>query len=119
MQKIKRVLPVVLGLALLVVPSVALAQFGNFEPGAENVPMAGETDIAEIIVNIIRWIMGIVGLISVIMIIYGGVTYATAAGVEERNETGKKILLWAIVGLVIAIVAFTLARTIVDLFISE
>ncbi len=117
MRKIKKILPVALTALVLAVPLVALAQFGEVNLAAQNIAMAGETDIALVIVNIIRWIMGIVGLICVIMIIYGGVTYATAAGVEERIETGKKILLWAIVGLVIAILAFTLARTIVDLFI--
>lgn len=118
MRKIKKVLPIALTALVLAVPLVAFAQFrvNNAEWTPNEEVMAAETDIGAIIVTVIQWIMGIVGLICVIMIIYGGVTYATAAGVEERIETGKKILMWAIVGLIISIVAFTLAKTIVGMF---
>lgn len=119
MQKIKKILPVIFGLALLVVPVLAFAQFNYFGNSA-NFNNSGvvttETNVSDIAVKVIQWIMGIVGLICVIMIIYGGITYATAAGNEDRITMGKTILIWAIVGLVICLLAFVFANTIVTLF---
>ena len=119
MQKIKKMLPVALMVIALAVPLIALAQFkvNNTEWTGNNAGLAKETDIGVVIVSLIRWITGIIGLICVIMIIYGGVTYATAAGNEDRIEMGKGILLWAIVGLVIVLLAFVFAQTIAGLFI--
>lgn len=63
--------------------------------------------------NIINWVLGLLGLIAVIIIIYAGFLWLTAAGNEDRITTAKKTILGAVIGLVIillsyAIVAFVL-----------
>ena len=65
-----------------------------------------------IVVNVIMWIMSIVGILSVALIIYGGVIYATSGGNEKKVEQAKKILLYAIIGLVVAIMALVIARVV-------
>ena len=72
-----------------------------------------QASVGEIIIRIIQWIMGIVGLVCVAFIIYGGVMYATSGGSEEHVERAKKILLWSIIGLVICILAFVIANAVV------
>lgn len=72
-----------------------------------------QASVGEIIVRVIQWIMGIVGLVCVAFIIYGGVIYATSGGNEEHIDRGKKILLWSLVGLVICILAFVIANAVV------
>lgn len=53
------------------------------------------------IVNIAFWL---VGVLSVVFIIYGGFVYMTSAGETGKVANGKNTLLHAIVGLIIALV---------------
>ena len=52
-----------------------------------------------------NWVFYILTLIVVIMIIWGGFTYLTAAGNPEAAGKGKTIILYALIGLAIALVA--------------
>ncbi len=52
-----------------------------------------------------NWVFYILTLIVVIMIIWGGFTYITAAGNPEAAGKGKTIILYALIGLAIALFA--------------
>jgi TRAP-type C4-dicarboxylate transport system permease small subunit len=57
-------------------------------------------------------LLGFLGLIAVIMIIYGGFTYVTAAGKQEAVDSAKKTILYAIVGIVIILLSFAIVNTV-------
>jgi cytochrome bd-type quinol oxidase subunit 2 len=59
-------------------------------------------------VNIIRAVLGLLGIASVVMIILGGYWWLTAAGNEQRVERAKKILTSAIIGLIIILLAWAI-----------
>ena len=65
------------------------------------------------VLNATDWILGFVGMIAVLMIIWGGINYLTSAGDEDKARTGKKTLTYAIIGLVIAGIAYALVNIIV------
>jgi hypothetical protein len=46
------------------------------------------------------------------MIIYGGVLYVSAAGDEGKIDKGKKIIMYAIVGIVIILLSFAIVNTV-------
>lgn len=56
--------------------------------------------------TIIRWVLGIVGVMLVLLIVYGGLTLATSAGNEERSERGRGIITNAVIGVVIVVIAW-------------
>jgi len=58
-----------------------------------------------IITRSIMFIFGIVGLLGIGAIILGGMQYLTAAGDESRARSGKKIIMYAIIGVVVAVSA--------------
>ncbi|MBU0707010.1 hypothetical protein KKG41_01425 [Patescibacteria group bacterium] len=60
------------------------------------------------ITNIIQWALGFLALVAVVMIIYGGFTWLTAAGNEERVEQAKKVISAAIIGLIIILLAWAI-----------
>jgi hypothetical protein len=77
--------------------------------GAQN----GLAAFAKTAVNVMSLIVGVV---SVIMIVYGGLRYVTSGGSSEGVGNAKNIILYAIIGLVIvalaqAIVHFVLNAT--------
>ncbi len=62
--------------------------------------------------GIIPAVAGLVGALSVIMIIVAGILFLTSAGNPERITTAKKALIYAIAGIVIALIAGTIVLTI-------
>ena len=64
--------------------------------------------LGEQITAIISWVLGFLALVAVIMIIYGGFVWLTAAGNEERIASAKKIISAAIIGLVIILLAWAI-----------
>ncbi|MFA6295847.1 MAG: pilin [Patescibacteria group bacterium] len=66
------------------------------------------TDLISFVGRIIKWVLGIVGVIMIALFVYGGVTYATSAGSEEKIENGKKIMVYTIIGVVIIALAYVL-----------
>lgn len=68
-----------------------------------------------LIQDIVNLLSIIVGIVAVIMIIYGGFRYVTSGGDSGNITTAKNVILYAIIGLVIAalaqvIVKFVLAK---------
>lgn len=66
------------------------------------------TDIRVTIANIIRIALGFLGILAVLLILYGGFTWMTAGGSDERVQRAKQIITSAVIGLVILILAFAI-----------
>lgn len=68
------------------------------------------TDISDVIINIINVVVGALGLVAVIFIVVGGVNYMTSAGDAGKIEKAKKTILYAVIGLVVAVLAFAIVN---------
>lgn len=55
--------------------------------------------------RIINWVLIAVGIIAVVFIIIGGIRYATSSGDSDKVKSAKNTILYALIGLVIAILA--------------
>ncbi|MFH2105606.1 MAG: pilin [Parcubacteria group bacterium] len=75
-----------------------------------------ESDWVTVVANVIRAVLGIVGVLLLVMMIYGGVVYMTSAGSEDRVAMGKKVLSYAIFGVVIIALAFVLTTYVISAF---
>ncbi len=81
--------------------------------------LAQDVNLPDFIARIISWVVGILGVVLVALFVYGGVVYATSIGNEDRIETGKKIMLYAIIGVVIIAIAFAISRYVIQaLFVA-
>jgi hypothetical protein len=65
-----------------------------------------DNELMKTMTNIINVIVGVVGFITVIMIIVGGIMYATSAGDAGKAKKAKDTIMYGLIGLVIAILAF-------------
>ena len=86
--------------------------FGS-PPVIANVPVDFETSI----INLTSWILGFVAMIAVLAIIWGGVSYIGSAGDETKATTGKRVITYALIGLVIAGIAYALVNVIVTVIL--
>lgn len=64
----------------------------------------------QLIGKVIIATLGIVGSIALLMFIYGGFVWMTAAGNQEMVTRGRNILIWAAIGLVIIFSSYALVR---------
>ncbi len=62
-----------------------------------------DRDIDKIIGNVIFQIFSFVGVIFLILMVYGGFLWMTAAGSEEKTTKAKKLLTAALVGIIIVV----------------
>lgn len=70
----------------------------------------GSADLRTTVTNIINWVLGLLGIVAVIMILYGGFMWLTAGGSEDRITSAKKIISAAVVGLVIILLAWAIVN---------
>lgn len=86
---------------------------GNF--GLESVPSeVPQDEISDVIVRIVQYVLGFVGVILLVMIIYGGFLYMTSAGNEEQAKRAKSVLTYAIIGIVIIAFAFIITEFVIN-----
>ncbi len=75
----------------------------------------GVTESPELLIKrIINGILGVVGSLALLMFIYGGLVWMTAAGNNERVEKGKNILIWATIGLVVIFASYAIVSFIIE-----
>lgn len=69
--------------------------------------------VNNLITNIINIFSIVVGIIAVIMIVYGGLRYITSGGDSGRITGAKNTILYALIGLVIVALAQFLVRYVI------
>jgi hypothetical protein len=60
--------------------------------------------------RIINAVLGLIGTLALVMFVFGGFLWMTAAGNEKQVAKGQKILLWSALGLVIIFTSYALVR---------
>lgn len=78
-----------------------------------NAPTGSPTNFETMVTGAINWILGFVGLVAVLMIIWGGFQYLTSAGNQDQARSGKDTIKFALMGLVVAGIAYALVNVIV------
>ena len=64
--------------------------------------------------QITNTVLYIVGIVSVIMLIYGGLRYVTSGGDSKKVTDAKNTILYAIIGLIISILAFSIVNFVIN-----
>jgi hypothetical protein len=74
----------------------------------------GNNDPRSIAANIINIILGFLGILAVVLILFGGFKWMTAAGNEDKVAEAKKLLVAGVVGMIIILAAYALAAFVLD-----
>jgi hypothetical protein len=107
-----------LGLMHVVSPEV-LAQ-GVFGVDRQIVPTeiqtatGGETSIINLVRTILNYFLGFLGILCIAIVIYGGFMYVTAGINEDNASTGKNILTYAAIGILIILLSFVIVNTLLQ-----
>lgn len=74
----------------------------------------GTADIRITIARIIRVALGFLGTLALLLVLYAGFLWMTAAGDQEKVQKAKRTLAQAVIGLVIIIAAFSITSFIIS-----
>ena len=71
-------------------------------------------DLKETIANIVRIIIGFLGILVIIAIIFGGFKMMTSRGDADEVGKGRQIVAAGVVGLVIVLAAYAISGFVID-----
>ncbi len=83
----------------------------NCDPPGQAV---SESKINTLVNTALQIFSEIVGIVSVLMILYGGFRYITAGGDSSKISTAQQTIIYAIVGLVVAGLAQVISRFVLN-----
>lgn len=78
----------------------------------------GDAELTDGIQVLVNALLFLIGLVAVIMIIFGGFKYITSSGDAGKLESAKNTILYAVVGLLVAILAFAIVNFVISTFSS-
>ena len=77
-------------------------------------PTTGTDRVNTIISNIIKAVLSFLGVVFLILMIYGGYLWMTARGNEEQLTRAKNTLTAAVIGLIIVIGAYAISYFVIE-----
>lgn len=57
------------------------------------------------ITSTVQWVIGVIGVVAAIFIVYGGISYTTSSGDPSKLKKAKDMILYALIGLIIVALA--------------
>jgi hypothetical protein len=86
-------------------------------PAGSPINLPGKyTNIMDLLVDIINFLLAGIGASAVIAIIYSGIMIITAGGDPEKAAKGRRNLTWAIIGVIIAALCIVIVNYVINIF---
>jgi len=114
----------VLAIATLVLtPALALATSDDLleeigEKAGIGAADTGEQQLVDIVGTVISVLLSLLGVIFLLLLIYGGFLWMTSRGNEDIVDKAKRIIQDSIIGLIIILAAYAISRFVIDALIK-
>ncbi len=114
----KKIIATVFLLVFILLPTVSFAQdypqggigeiYTGDQIGRQGNFDTGSYGIADIFVSLVNWFAWFVALLAVVFGLYSGILFITASGDEAKLKKAKDVLIYVVVGVVVAILSFSI-----------
>lgn len=74
------------------------------------------TPIAEVLANILQFLLSLAGILAILSLAISGVLYMVSNGDEQRAGTAKKAMLFSVIGIAVILAAFVIVAQVADFF---
>jgi hypothetical protein len=78
----------------------------------------GTRDLRSGIMGIVNALLGFLGVLAIVIILWGGFRWLTSGGNEEKVGEAKKIITAGVIGLVIIFTAYAIANFVISSLIT-
>ncbi|MBU2025972.1 MAG: hypothetical protein ABIC19_01160 [Patescibacteria group bacterium] len=105
----------------VIMNGIATALGGEISNTFEPIPgvMTDTLSAKTILGKVINLLLQMLGMLGIIGIVIGGLWFLNSSGNEDRMLTGKKTLIYSVIGLVIALGSMIIIKQLENLFISN
>ncbi len=128
-QSIKSMLAGLLLVPMLVLGLVVATPVGAEDPATGGISGGASSSKSEeqptklfgddsVFKNITNAALFIIGAISVLMLIYGGIRYTISGGDSNAVTAAKNTILYAVVGIVVAIMAYAIVNYVIGALVA-
>ncbi len=88
--------------AYIILNAIRIALIGNSSfSQCDLATGTGCVDANDLVTSAIQWIIGIAGVVAVIFVVYGGISYTTSSGDPSKLQKAKQTILYALIGLIV------------------
>lgn len=114
MNKTKRNVSIAIFIALSALACAGIASAAPYTPLVRipGLPAAGPVDLSMYMIGLYNFLLSIVGIVAVMMLIFGGMRYITAMGSSSAISSAKDIVTSALFGLLLALISWVIVSTI-------
>lgn len=88
------------------------------ETGVDAIRTGSTPPLENTVKNLVSVFLFVIGAVSVLMLVYGGFRYVTSAGEAQAVTAAKNTILYAIIGIAVAMLAYAIADFVIDIFVS-
>ncbi len=78
----------------------------------------GSASVGDIVKTIVNVLLYILGAVAVVMIVIGGIRYTISQGDSSALTSAKNTILYSVVGLVVALLAYAIVNFVLTQFIK-
>jgi len=90
----------------------SLGEIGN------TTSMSGAADLTTVIGNLINVVLGVLGIIFLVLVVYAGFLYLTDQGGGEKAKKAMKLLTTAVIGIVIIVAAYAISNYVIGAMVA-
>ncbi len=118
MNKMKNVLYGATSAVMALAPTLASAQWnvGNVNNGVQT-NLANRT-IGSMLNVVLNYTLALVGILGVIGFVIAGILYLTAAGDEDQAGKAKNVMMYSIIGVIVALIGYIVVTAISQVFVG-
>jgi hypothetical protein len=84
-----------------------------------NSGVTGTADIGDLVLKYVNFALPYLALAAFLGFIYAGFLYVTAYGAEEQVTKAKKIMIYAVAGLVVVILSYSIVQLLTDQLVQD
>ncbi len=81
-------------------------------------PLGAIDTPTKLIGKVLNSVFGIVGSLALVMFVYGGLTWMTSSGNQEKIQKGRDILVWSAIGLFVIFSSYALVRVVLTTIVT-
>lgn len=115
-----------IGAGLSVLPTLALplAARAQLSQAQEDVTTIGgslggvQSDLPTLVGAIINVLLGVLGIVFVVLVVYAGFLYLTSQGESKNVDKAKKLLTQSVIGLVIIVAAYAISSYVINALVT-
>jgi len=112
----KAILYAVIGLIIILLSEAIVTIITTFDNGiilGGTGGIVGNTDVRTTTIHIVQKILAYMALVAVVVIVIAGIYLVTSVGNDEAKEKAKKIILYAVVGLIVILLSEAVVTVII------